>query len=75
MAEMENEVAALRTKVAELEAENARLKETPEPSSQDLMEYPLEVKVEAEPEVKVAADRRRLLGRRLRRVALLPLAG
>ena len=51
MAEMA-QVAALRARVEELEAEIARLKATPEPSSQDLMEYPLKIEPEVEPEVK-----------------------
>ena len=48
----------MREEIERLRAENARLKETPEPSSQDLMEYPLEVKVEAEPEDKKVNKRK-----------------
>ena len=52
------EMAEMREEIERLRAENARLKETPEPSSQDLMEYPLEVKVEVEPEDKKVNKRK-----------------
>ena len=46
------EMEEMREEIERLRTENARLKETPEPSSQDLMEYPLKIEPEVEPEVK-----------------------
>ena len=53
------EMEEMREEIERLNAEVARLKAKPEPSSQELMDYPLpepEVKVESEPEVKVESE-------------------